>query len=253
MAGRDDSNGGKEKSGNGIDELPTFSAENMQNNMKVIYYSRTFMSIIGGVIAGILGLTGLMGFIFYFLIMGITSAGLIAKAKFSVFSYFDNWNRIILDGFLGGLLAIKASDLLDCSIKKPSNLTTKLSSVMESKPQGRLQRCHSTGDRKKNELEASLPSFYGRDYRRNPLNAVGSFVHAPLLDHPSYGMVWYEIIVRQLLIGHHACPVPFFNSPAPSRCSLARTGFRWTMWPDLSSSPGKSGTENEWLGVIIKS
>nr|GLL43884.1 ER membrane protein complex subunit 6 [Ipomoea trifida] len=105
MAGRDDSNGAKEKSGNGIDELPTFSAENMQNNMKVIYYSRTFMSIIGGVIAGILGLTGLMGFIFYFLIMGITSAGLIAKAKFSVFSYFDNWNRIILDGFLGGLLS----------------------------------------------------------------------------------------------------------------------------------------------------
>lgn len=43
MAGRDDSNGAKEKSGNGIDELPTFNAENMQNNMKIIYYRFVFM------------------------------------------------------------------------------------------------------------------------------------------------------------------------------------------------------------------
>ncbi|KAL2470242.1 Rab5-interacting family protein [Abeliophyllum distichum] len=87
------------------DELPTFNVENMQNNAKIIYYSRTFMSIIGGVIAGILGFTGLTGFIFYFLVMAITSVGLAAKAGFSVHSYFDGWNRIILDGFLGGLLS----------------------------------------------------------------------------------------------------------------------------------------------------
>ena len=67
--------------------------------------SRTFMSIIGGVIAGILGFTGLSGFILYFLIMAITSVGLIAKAGFQVHSYFDSWNQIILDGFLGGLLS----------------------------------------------------------------------------------------------------------------------------------------------------
>ncbi|KAL2459749.1 Rab5-interacting family protein [Forsythia ovata] len=87
------------------DELPTFNVENMQNNAKIIYYSRTFMSIIGGVIAGILGFTGLTGFILYFLVMAITSVGLAAKAGFSVHSYFDGWNRIILDGFLGGLLS----------------------------------------------------------------------------------------------------------------------------------------------------
>lgn len=62
------------------------------------------MSIIGGVIAGVLGFTSLMGFIFYFLVMAITSVGLAAKAGFSVHSYFDSWNRIILDGFLGGLM-----------------------------------------------------------------------------------------------------------------------------------------------------
>ncbi|KAJ8647796.1 hypothetical protein MRB53_000819 [Persea americana] len=93
------------KSSDASNDLPIFNAENLQTNMKVIYYSRTFLSIIGGVVAGILGLTGLMGFIFYFLIMAITSIGLAAKAKFSVHSYFDCWNRIILDGFLSGLMS----------------------------------------------------------------------------------------------------------------------------------------------------
>ncbi|KAL3505602.1 hypothetical protein ACH5RR_030984 [Cinchona calisaya] len=105
MAGSDGSNGSKEKSNDFANELPSYNAENMQSNMKVIYYSRTFMSIIGGVIAGILGFTGLMGFVFYFLVMAITSAGIAAKAGFSVHLYFDSWNLIILDGFLGGLMS----------------------------------------------------------------------------------------------------------------------------------------------------
>lgn len=62
------------------------------------------MSIIGGVIAGILGFTGLTGFVIYFLVMAITSIGLIAKTGFSVNSYFSSWNQIIFDGFLGGLM-----------------------------------------------------------------------------------------------------------------------------------------------------
>ncbi|KAA8534401.1 hypothetical protein F0562_031918 [Nyssa sinensis] len=105
MAGLDDSGASEKKSGEAINDLPTFNAENMQNNMKIIYYSRTFMSIIGGVIAGILGFTGLTGFILYFLVMAITSVGLTAKAGFSIHSYFDCWNRIMLDGFLGGLMS----------------------------------------------------------------------------------------------------------------------------------------------------
>lgn len=72
----------------------------------VFLCSRTFLSIIGGVTAGILGFTGLTGFIFYLIIMAITSVGLIAKAGFSVHSYFDSWNQVVLDGFLGGLMVI---------------------------------------------------------------------------------------------------------------------------------------------------
>ncbi|XP_028753536.1 ER membrane protein complex subunit 6-like [Neltuma alba] len=105
MGGHIDASSSEKKSGNGVNDLPTFNAENLQQNMKTIYYSRTFMSIIGGVVAGILGFTGLKGFVFYFLVMTLTSIGLIAKAKFSIHSYFDSWNRVLLDGFFGGLMS----------------------------------------------------------------------------------------------------------------------------------------------------
>ncbi|KAJ4821466.1 ER membrane protein complex subunit 6 [Rhynchospora pubera] len=67
--------------------------------------SRTFLSIIGGVIAGIWGFTGFTGFVFYFVVMLAASFGLAAKAKFSADSYFDSWNRVLLDGILGGLMS----------------------------------------------------------------------------------------------------------------------------------------------------
>ncbi|CAL1412962.1 unnamed protein product [Linum trigynum] len=41
--------------------------------------------------------------------MAITSAALTAKAKFSIHSYFDTWNRVLLDGFFGGLMVCFSS------------------------------------------------------------------------------------------------------------------------------------------------
>ncbi|CAA0829421.1 Rab5-interacting family protein [Striga hermonthica] len=105
MAVHDDSSMLKKKSSDGLDDISTFNVENMQNNTRIINYSRTFMSIIGGVVAGILGFTGLTGFIFYFIVMAITTVGLAAKTGFAVHSYFDSWNRIVFDGILGGLLS----------------------------------------------------------------------------------------------------------------------------------------------------
>ncbi|GAB4850775.1 ER membrane complex subunit 6 [Ancistrocladus abbreviatus] len=72
-----------------------------------------FSSIIGGVVAGILGFRGFTGFVLHFLVMAICSVGLIAKAKFSVHSYFDCWNRVITDGFLSGLVV---HSVLLCSV-----------------------------------------------------------------------------------------------------------------------------------------
>ncbi|WZZ12136.1 hypothetical protein YC2023_105225 [Brassica napus] len=88
-----------------MSDIPTFSGENLQKNLKVIQNSRTFLSIIAGVLAGIIGFTGLTGFVFYFVVMLITSVGLMAKAGFSADLYFDSWNRVLFDGFLGGLMS----------------------------------------------------------------------------------------------------------------------------------------------------
>ncbi|KAL0737917.1 hypothetical protein Bca4012_014127 [Brassica carinata] len=88
-----------------MSDIPTFSAENLQKNLKVIQNSQTFLSIIAGVLAGIIGFTGLTGFVFYFVVMLFTSLGLMAKAGFSADLYFDSWNRVLFDGFLGGLMS----------------------------------------------------------------------------------------------------------------------------------------------------
>ncbi|KQK09216.1 hypothetical protein BRADI_2g46730v3 [Brachypodium distachyon] len=97
--------GGMASTGGGIsDEVPIFHAENLTSNVKSINYSRTFLSIISGVVAGIWGFTGLTGFVFYFLVMIVSSLGLLVKAKFSVHTYFDSWNRILLEGVNGGLM-----------------------------------------------------------------------------------------------------------------------------------------------------
>ncbi|ONK81690.1 uncharacterized protein A4U43_C01F31890 [Asparagus officinalis] len=102
MATHDDSRSPQKKA---ADDIPIYSAENLQSNMKSIYYSRTFLSIIGGVVAGIWGISGWTGFIVYFLVMAFASLGLALKAKFSAHKYFDSWNRVLFDGFFGGLMS----------------------------------------------------------------------------------------------------------------------------------------------------
>eukprot|EP00250_Pteridium_aquilinum_P027635 c3536_g1_i1 orf=113-478(+) len=95
----------EKKSSSHAEEMPLFSAENIQHNMRTIYYSRTFLSIIGGVVAGVLGLTSITGFLFYFAIMMATSAGVALKAGLNIERYFDSWNRITLDGLTAGLMS----------------------------------------------------------------------------------------------------------------------------------------------------
>lgn len=70
----------------------------------------------GGVIAGVLGLTGISGFLCYFLIMMLASGGIAAKAKFDVHSYFDSWNRVLFDGIGQGMLVSFATLTLHCTL-----------------------------------------------------------------------------------------------------------------------------------------
>jgi hypothetical protein len=95
----------EEKKMDDASETPAYSTENVQHNMRVIYYCRTFLSIVGGVVAGVLGLTGISGFLFYFLIMILASGAIAAKTKFNVFSYFDSWQRITIDGITAGFMS----------------------------------------------------------------------------------------------------------------------------------------------------
>ncbi|CAM6101345.1 unnamed protein product [Calypogeia fissa] len=100
VAGRDEN-----KKSDDASEKPAYSQENVQHNMRVIYYSRTFLAIVGGMVAGVLGLTAFSGFLFYLFIMILVSGAIAAKTKFNVFSYFDSWQRITLDGIAAGFLS----------------------------------------------------------------------------------------------------------------------------------------------------
>ncbi|KAM3412534.1 hypothetical protein ACQJBY_003944 [Aegilops geniculata] len=91
--------------GTSSEDVPVIQAENLTSNVRSILYSRTFLSIISGVVAGIWGFTGLTGFVFYFVIMMVASIGLLAKSKFSVHTYFDSWSRILVEGVLAGLMS----------------------------------------------------------------------------------------------------------------------------------------------------
>ena len=72
--------------------------------LMLVVCSRTFLSIVGGVVAGILGLTSITGFLFYFIIMMITSAAVTVKAGFNINKFFDSWNRVTIDGLTAGLM-----------------------------------------------------------------------------------------------------------------------------------------------------
>ncbi|KAJ7237434.1 hypothetical protein O6H91_05G129800 [Diphasiastrum complanatum] len=86
-------------------DVPSFTLENVQHNMKIVYYCRTFLSIVAGFVAGVLGLTALSGFLCYFVIMLLASLGLAAKAKFNIYSFFDSWHRVAFDGVSQGLMS----------------------------------------------------------------------------------------------------------------------------------------------------
>ncbi|KAL5554165.1 hypothetical protein UlMin_041566 [Ulmus minor] len=88
MVGHRDSNASEKKSSEAINDLPTFNTEKFAN--------RTFMSIIGGVIAGILGFNSLMGFVLYFLVMAITSIGEKWRSTIAFFILFFLLNDYVL-------------------------------------------------------------------------------------------------------------------------------------------------------------
>ena len=75
----------------------------IKRNAALVDYCRTSGAVIGGATAGVLGLTGLYGFLFYFAYSVFLSMMLAVKAGRNSTKYFQSSSSIWFSGMLGGL------------------------------------------------------------------------------------------------------------------------------------------------------
>ena len=80
-----------------------YSERAIRVNSAIIDYCRTAGAVIGGVTAGILGLTSLYGFIFFIIFSMLLSVFLTLKAGTEWKKYFTTRRQLWLDGMIGGL------------------------------------------------------------------------------------------------------------------------------------------------------
>ena len=80
------------------------NATALQSNHVILNYCRTALSAISGSVAGVLGLYGIRGFVFYIFASLLMSVLLIGKANFSWQKYFLSTWDIWTSGVLGGVL-----------------------------------------------------------------------------------------------------------------------------------------------------
>ncbi|CAI8014512.1 ER membrane protein complex subunit 6 [Geodia barretti] len=75
----------------------------IKRNAAIVDYCRTSGAVIGGATAGVLGLTGLYGFLFYFAYSVFLSVMLAVKAGRNSTKYFQSSSSVWFNGVLGGL------------------------------------------------------------------------------------------------------------------------------------------------------
>uniref|UniRef100_A0A1I7ZIT9 ER membrane protein complex subunit 6 n=1 Tax=Steinernema glaseri TaxID=37863 RepID=A0A1I7ZIT9_9BILA len=85
------------------DEVVVFSEAAMRHNFGVLEYSRTCQSAAAGMAAGIFGLTGIPGFLFYIVIVVIQALFWHVKAGFEWKTYFTDVTLPVTYSFVGGL------------------------------------------------------------------------------------------------------------------------------------------------------
>lgn len=84
-------------------EVVAYSPLAIANNHNLIEYCRTSMSALAGCTAGIIGLTGLYGFAFYFLTAVVLWLMIVGKAGPNWEKYFTSRRQILTNGLFGGL------------------------------------------------------------------------------------------------------------------------------------------------------
>jgi len=84
-------------------EVRVFNEGAIRHNAAVVEYCRTWTAVISGMGAGVLGLTGILGFAFYFIAAFGLWLLLIAKAGTQYDRYFTSRRALLTNGFFGGL------------------------------------------------------------------------------------------------------------------------------------------------------
>eukprot|EP00164_Ancoracysta_twista_P005337 GFYU01007300.1.p1 GENE.GFYU01007300.1~~GFYU01007300.1.p1 ORF type:complete len:137 (-),score=25.72 GFYU01007300.1:177-533(-) len=79
-------------------EQESYLMESIDNNVKVITYCRTFMSVVAGAATGILGVTGLSGFVCYFAMSLVLSLAFWLKIGGDSSKYFVKPSNWLYDG-----------------------------------------------------------------------------------------------------------------------------------------------------------
>ncbi|RWS07674.1 Transmembrane protein 93-like protein [Dinothrombium tinctorium] len=89
----------KEKSG----EVVAYSEAAIRHNHSILEYCRTSMSALSGFTAGVIGLTGILGFVFYFLVAIVLWLIILVKVGSSWDKYFRGRLNLLTNGLGGGL------------------------------------------------------------------------------------------------------------------------------------------------------
>ena len=84
-----------------VDSQVVVASDRLAINMQFVEYTRSLSNIVGGVIAGILGLTGLAGFLMYFLLHLLTCFLIITRMNMNTQDYIRKTavNFILSDAF----------------------------------------------------------------------------------------------------------------------------------------------------------
>jgi len=80
-----------------------YNEMSMRSNAAKLDYCQTSMSALSGCTAGIIGLTNIPGFVFYFVTALMLSGFLLLKAGSKWSDYFISRTSIVTSGFFGGV------------------------------------------------------------------------------------------------------------------------------------------------------
>eukprot|EP01024_Parvocaulis_polyphysoides_P029664 TRINITY_DN26810_c0_g1_i1.p3 TRINITY_DN26810_c0_g1~~TRINITY_DN26810_c0_g1_i1.p3 ORF type:complete len:115 (-),score=2.16 TRINITY_DN26810_c0_g1_i1:293-637(-) len=83
--------------GKSLEEEGFFHMPSIANNKGVLMHCRVSAAILSGCAVGLLGVTGLQGFIYYFIAHFVMSFLLLIKCNFQPVKYFRSWNNLLFE------------------------------------------------------------------------------------------------------------------------------------------------------------